>query len=130
MFILYHNFWTRIAKKSIKDSKDSDFGLVSNKNLSEILLSNGWALGQVAWAKVVKNLSYLWCHSQKTWNQNFFFIADLKTCRIFWGFEQLFSTINWQVMELQSGVKLVLNVWFQSTMHSYTSFRRVNALCN
>jgi len=23
------------------------------------------------------------------------FVADSKTCRVFWGFEQFFSTINW-----------------------------------
>jgi len=35
-------FLTRNAKKSIKGSKDSDFNLVSKKNLSEILPSSVW----------------------------------------------------------------------------------------
>jgi len=33
-------------------------------------------------------------------NQHFFFSADSKTRRVFWGFEQLSSTIAWRVMEL------------------------------
>jgi len=33
------SFWTKNATKSIKGSKDSDSRLVSNENLSEILLS-------------------------------------------------------------------------------------------
>jgi len=43
----------------MKDSKDSDSSLVSNKDLSEILLSNSWALGQVIQAKVAKTLPQL-----------------------------------------------------------------------
>jgi len=31
----------------------------------------------------------------------------ISTWRIFWAFEQLSSTINWRVMELQSGGKIV-----------------------
>jgi len=31
-------------------------------------LSNGWALGQVTWAKMAKKLLRLWCHSQKIHN--------------------------------------------------------------
>jgi len=34
---------------------------------------------------------------------NIFFIEDLKTCSVFWEFEQLSSTIDWWVMKLQSG---------------------------
>jgi len=46
---------------------------------------------------MAKNLTYLWCHSQKnkTQKQKFFFIADCKTCQVFWGFEQLCSAIRW-----------------------------------
>jgi len=51
--------------KSIKGSKDSDSSIVSNENLSEILPSSGWALGQVTWAKMAKNLLHLWHYSQK-----------------------------------------------------------------
>jgi len=45
LFILDHNIWTRNLSKSIKVSKDSDFSLISNKNLSKILPSSGWGLG-------------------------------------------------------------------------------------
>jgi len=38
---------------------------------------------------------------------NIFFIANQKTCQVFWGFEQLSSTIDWRVMELQSGAKIM-----------------------
>jgi len=31
---------------------------------------------------------------KKTKTPNFFFIADSKTCRVFWGFEQLSSAIG------------------------------------
>jgi len=37
-----------------------------------------------------------------TSNHKFLFIADSKTCRIFWGFEQHSSAISGEVMELQS----------------------------
>jgi len=64
LFILYHNFGTRNARKLIKGSKDSDSGLVVNENFfSEILWPSGWALGQVTWAKMAQKLLHLWCHS-------------------------------------------------------------------
>jgi len=66
---LDHKLWTRNVRRSIKGLKDSDSSLVPNENLSEILLSSVWALGQVIWTKILP-------HSQKTWNQQFFFIAD------------------------------------------------------
>jgi len=56
-----------------------------------------------------------------------FFIADLKTCHIFWAFEQLSSTITWRVMELHRARKIaqkhVLNSWFQSRSISYTGVK-------
>jgi len=55
----------------IKGLKDLDSSLVSNKNLSEILPSSGWALGQVTTAKMARNLPHLWHHSQKK-KQSFF----------------------------------------------------------
>jgi len=36
-----HNFWTRITRKLIKGSKDSDYSLVSNKNFSQNFSSSG-----------------------------------------------------------------------------------------
>jgi len=58
-------FWTRNTRKPIKGSKDPDFNLISNKNLSKIFLSSGWAQGQIILAK---SLVHLWCHSQKARN--------------------------------------------------------------
>jgi len=88
----------------IKDSKNSDSSLVSNENLSKVLLSSGWALGQVTWAKMAKNLPHLLCHSEKirNLNQNFFYIADSKACRVFSGIEQLSNAISWGAMQLVS----------------------------
>ena len=65
LFILNHNFWTRNVRKLIKVLKATDSRLVCNEKLSEMLLSSGWALGQVTWAKVAKNLPHLWCHLWK-----------------------------------------------------------------
>jgi len=64
---------------------------------------------------MAKNRPYLWCHSQQ--NQNIFFIADSKTCRVFWGFEQLSRTIGWGAMQLVSQPKypcffLDFQVWY------------------
>jgi len=61
--------------------------------MSETLHSNGLSLepDEVS-QKGLKQL-HLWHHSQKTQNQNFCFIAYMKTFRIFWGFEQLSSAI-------------------------------------
>jgi len=44
---LDHNVWTLIPNRSSKVSKDMDCSLVSNKNISEILPSNGLGLGEV-----------------------------------------------------------------------------------
>ena len=102
MFILYHNFWTKNAGKLIKVSKDTDSSLVCNKNFSEIHPSSGWAQVRYQQAKMAKNLPYLWHHSQKneTENQTFFFIAGVKTCQVFWGYEQLSGAIRWGAMRL------------------------------
>jgi len=34
MDFIGHNFWTRNVRMPVKGSKDADFSLVSNKNLS------------------------------------------------------------------------------------------------
>jgi len=39
--VFFHNFGYRYARKSFKDSKDADFGLVSEK----ILIHNNGAMG-------------------------------------------------------------------------------------
>jgi len=88
-FIWNHNFWTRNTSKSIKGSKDSDSSLVSNENLSEILLWSGLigqarpgslvdcALGQVTWANWPKPTSLMTSLTKKQ-NPKLFFTADLE----------------------------------------------------
>jgi len=60
-------------------SKDLDFTLVSNKNVSEILPSSGLGPGPDVVAKKHLKLLHLWRHSQKVQNQTYSFIADLMT---------------------------------------------------
>jgi len=69
---------------------------------SEILPSSSWGLGQVTWAKVAKTyFTYDVSHKKTNPKTNtFFFISDSKTCRVFWGFEQLSSAVAWGVMWL------------------------------
>ena len=62
-------FWTRNPSKSSQVSKDSDFNLVSNKNLSEILQFSGVGLGP---DDVGLKLLHLWRHSQKIQNPKIF----------------------------------------------------------
>jgi len=50
-------------------------------------------------AKMAKKLPHLWHHSDKNPKPKHFFTADSKTCRVFWGFEQLSSTISWWVTD-------------------------------
>ena len=74
IFIIFdHNFWTRNLSRSSKVSKDSDCGLVSNKNFSKILPSSGLGPGPGEVVQGALNV-YLWCHSQKilTSNQKIF----------------------------------------------------------
>jgi len=52
-------------------------------------LSNGWALGQVTWAKMAKKLLRLWCHSQKIHNpqrNNFLSLRARRLAESFKGF--------------------------------------------
>jgi len=61
LFILYHNFRTRNTRKLIKGSKDSDSGLVSNENFSEIL----WLSRPGNMSQNGPKLVHLRPHSQK-----------------------------------------------------------------
>jgi len=54
----------------IKGSKDLDSSLVSHENFIEILLSSGWAIGQVT--RVAKDLPHLWRHLQRPKNKIIF----------------------------------------------------------
>ena len=84
-----HNFWTRNPSRSSKLSKDSNCSLVSNKNFSEILPSNGWRPRP---GEVGQKVFHLWCHSQKNPDpptKKYFSSANYKTCCVFWHFDQV-----------------------------------------
>jgi len=89
---------------SSKVSKDLDFSLVSTKNFSEILPSNGLGLGPGEVGQGCPKVFHLWRHSEKIRNSNqnnFFFIANYKPCRVMWAFKQ-FSTAFSARVELHS----------------------------
>ena len=60
-----HNFWMRNPSRSSKVSKESDLSLVSNKNLSKILPSNGLGPGPGEVGQVGLKVLHLWHHSQR-----------------------------------------------------------------
>jgi len=87
------NFWIWNPRKSIKGSKDLDFSLVFNKNiLSEIFWSSSLGPRPHEVRQSGLNLLRLWHHLQKIETQNKFF--SVQTWLVFWGFEQLSSSIN------------------------------------
>jgi len=106
LFNLDHYFWTRNPSRSSKVLKDSDCSLVSNKNFCEILPSNGLGSGPREVGQGGVKVLYLWRHSQKisTPNQKCFFIANYKTCQVFWEFEQLSSAFGSGVMLASSHI--------------------------
>ena len=77
--------------------------------LPHLLICTCLISSPVACPKIAKNLPYLWMMSlTKKRNpkpKTFFFIADLKTCRVFWGFEKLSTAVGWGVMQLVSQPK-------------------------
>ena len=60
-----HNFWTRNTSKSSKVSKDSEIGLVSNKNFRKILPSSSLSLGPDEVGQKGLKLLHLWRPLQK-----------------------------------------------------------------
>ena len=107
MFILDHNFWTRNARKLIKVSKDADFSLVSNKNLSKnfcLVVGPRSGTSRQNWPKTTLLIMSL----TKKWNpkpKNFFFNADSKSCWVFGGFWTTPSAIGWESMRVVSQPK-------------------------
>ena len=63
-----HNFWTRNVRWPIKGSKDLDYCLVCNKNLSQKISSFSWGPGPDKLGQKGLNQPHLWCHSQKYQN--------------------------------------------------------------
>jgi len=82
-------------------------------------LSNKWALaieaqGPMTSAKNAKayptydiNITY----KQTNPELPIFFQCKLEHLPHFWGFEQFSSSIDWQITELQSGVKIAAHMW-------------------
>jgi len=120
---LGRNFWTRNAKKPIKDPKYSDYSLVSNKNFNQKMALGVGAQAPVTWAKKAWNLPH--SSHKKRHPKLSIKKSQLEDLPHFWGFEQLSSSIAWQVMVLQSGTKIVANAGSQSVSISYTSSQRV-----
>jgi len=94
LLLLVNDFWTRNAGEPIKSSIDSDYSLVSNKNLGQKIPFNGWGPGpgDLSWnglkptpfmTSVTKNL--------KPKIRKKIFHCRLED--IFWSFEQLSSSI-------------------------------------
>jgi len=77
----------------IKVSKDSNFSLVSNKNLSKIRPLALWASGQMKWAKKRLNKLHL-CHSQNTQNQNFFTLRTQRLAKSFEGLNRSLAQLS------------------------------------
>jgi len=69
-----------------------DYSLVSDKNFSEILPSNGWRSRPGKVGQSSPKVLYLWRHYQKTCTpqaKKFFSSANSKTCCVFWHFDQV-----------------------------------------
>jgi len=101
-WVLRHKCGSRYAKKAIKVSKDSDDSLDTNKNLSQ-------KNGSVGLRPRPDNLSQkhrpLCRHPQRNPNSTrnkFVSNMNWKTSRVRRWFEQLFSSIGWRVMLVQS----------------------------
>jgi len=89
-------------------SKDSDCSLVSNKNLSEILLSNGLGPGSGEVGQGGLKVLHLWRHSRKIFTpqpKNYFSSANYKTSRIFWDFYRVCSAYRSGGIPAQSYVR-------------------------
>jgi len=113
-------------RKSIKALKDSESSLVCNTNLSKILPSSDFGPGPGSLSQNGQKSTWLTTSlTKKLKPPKFFFTIDSKTCRVFWGFEQLSSTINWPDMELQSDVKIAAHVGFLGMIYLYTSHEHV-----
>jgi len=81
------------------------FRVTNPKNFKRKKIRIGLAPRARQRCKKFPNMLSLWRNTQRTQNpsrKNFFFDLKSKTCRIPRGFDQLFSSIGWQVMTGQS----------------------------
>jgi len=105
---LDHNFWTQNPSRSSKLSKDSDCSLVSNKNFSEILPSNGLGPWPCEVGQGSLKALHLWRHSQKIHTpqpKNFFRVHTRRLATSFWAFEQFSTTFGAWVTHVQSHMR-------------------------
>jgi len=86
---LAHNFGSRYSRKSIKDSKDADFGPSFQKKLEPKNVLLDWRTGLGKWGPKNAKTPTLVISSQRTSNskqKNYFFDLNQKTCWIRRGF--------------------------------------------
>jgi len=91
-----------------KYQNTQDCSLVSNKNFSKILPSNGWRPEPGEVGHGGQTVLHLWHHSQKTRNpqpKKFIASANYKTCRIFWHFDQVHKANRSGDIPVQSHVR-------------------------
>ena len=114
-----HIFWTRNARKSIKGSKNSDSNLVSNENLTEILLSSRCVLGKVTWAKIPKTFLTYGITGKKHETQNFLYcwLKDLQSLLRVWTALQHNRRKSCAVAKTHENC-LILG-WFEGTIYLY-----------
>ena len=108
LLCLGHNFWTQNTSKSSIVSKESDFSLVSKKNLSEILPSSSLDLGpDEVGQKGLKQLN-LWHHSQKKNNTKIFFWLQMwKLVESFEGFKSSLAQLSAETFLCKNICKLL-----------------------
>jgi len=109
VWFMSHKFSSRYAGKLLKGSKDSYSSQDSNKILSpkNVPLRRRPGPGKDGQNNAKIPLLVTFPPEKlipKT--KTIFFYLQFKTCRIRWGFEQLSSSIAWQVMALQIFFKL------------------------
>jgi len=82
-----------------------------------------WDPGPAKDSLLFQNTSFLRRHLQKTptETENCFFDFDYKTCWIRRGFEQLFSSIAWRVIGLQSSTRKVAHAGLKGYAQLFTT---------
>ena len=87
------NFYTGNPRKSIKSSKDLDFGTLSTENLSQKISSSSWDPGSDDLGQKGLSLPYLWSHPQKPETQIFQIFFSMQIRRLVASFEGLNSSL-------------------------------------
>jgi len=119
-----HNFWTWNLRKSSKETKESDFSLISKENLNEILQPSSLGPEPDEVGKKAQNYSTYdkLPKNSKPKTKKFFFIANSKAWRVFWAFEQLSCAISLELRPRKDTRKLLDLGW------NHTGFKGVKLL--